>query len=1042
MTSVVDVSYEDLNEILCKSMFTKEQAHSPAYIEIPDVVRSALADEFDTTIELVEPLILSITKEHLERSGTRNNPFTGAYKNIAKWRREILAGNIENFPELPLLLVFTFAAIEMGGEGDYNPNAYYPRLQKLLNFSDKDVIADSYRTHSSFIWENYNFWLDVAKKGQFGIGTAYSIGAHRHVGFVLSQALIRSGDRKKLPRLFRKNGFSAFASMVEHDMESIIEEWVTAEDHQFGSYQVPSKPFKNLWNKEDARLRISAIVCRELESWDGSVPKVQREDGHYEDDDEIQVRLEATRASFPAPALNISFAVSGFTIGADKFINVVARDGSRHAIALSTDPSGWFRPDIARIPIADEDLLENGLSVEYGPKLSAVRVPRKVVVLTLDDLTGRYRETERIEIGVRALVLVQDYRDTTDNVEKILENSARLNWKRIQSSGLKGLPANWTLFSDVELLQPPSADLLSHANLESLNPVRSGTLTFSSGLQLPGRPPKWHGAAGLEIRATVVGSSKLTIEISQILDGEVSSVVKTDYSQQTIIHKIEPWQLADGDYKVEIFNDDQEDVVARKTLLIRSSDMPDLETWKHSERLVYDLGLSAEAALNASPVGSDEIFVIDGALPVYEIDRIGTPPIRVPFSTEWWGSKTAIIDTKIQNFQLTSTSSFPCFEKGNHYMEYPAALPNRSGTGFQINETGKIEGRCRDCGLTRRSPADPYVLQRLFDRRIDQRPPVARDITLPRVDLKSLPPVDTHSVSWDLALDGLMHLGGGSEGYISTVSSNVDPSALFRHEFIRTLEMLAYLDISRDTEHQVKEWEVNPSFVVQTKSDFFLTGYWPTQYWNSLVEYFGTSKVYDQALENSFSRLTLKGVKVNQIESALLTLDIDATIALEPSLDMLKMLPNIKLVSEQLPSCPYGIFDEICLYDPDQNSWIPISGSKLPKIGGYRLTSAYRNQYAVVVSQDLEQGRLRYSSSEFAKFFCSSVTLKKPLFSYHAEKKQLIVPKGAPLPGMYGRAAVMASGYMPRLDTSKRYLVYEAIEKDFAEILAAKLGGQ
>ena len=54
----------------------------------------------------------------------------------------------------------------------------------------------------------------------------------------------------------------------------------------------------------------------------------------------------------------------------------------------------------------------------------------------------------------------------------------------------------------------------------------------------------------------------------------------------------------------------------------------------------------------------------------------------------------------------------------------------------------------------------------------------------------------------------------------------------------------------------------------------------------------------------------------------------------------------------------------------------------------------------------------------------------------------LLVPRGASLPGMYGRAAVISSGYLPKLDISGRYLVYSQITNDFAELLAARLGGQ
>jgi hypothetical protein len=43
-----------------------------------------------------------------------------------------LGEEVSNYPEIPLLLTFTFAAVDMGGDGGHDPNAYYPRLYEML----------------------------------------------------------------------------------------------------------------------------------------------------------------------------------------------------------------------------------------------------------------------------------------------------------------------------------------------------------------------------------------------------------------------------------------------------------------------------------------------------------------------------------------------------------------------------------------------------------------------------------------------------------------------------------------------------------------------------------------------------------------------------------------------------------------------------------------------------------------------------------------------------------------------------------------------
>lgn len=188
--------------------------------------------------------------------------------------------------------------------------------------------------------------------------------------------------------------------------------------------------------------------------------------------------------------------------------------------------------------------------------------------------------------------------------------------------------------------------------------------------------------------------------------------------------------------------------------------------------------------------------------------------------------------------------------------------------------------------------------------------------------------------------------------------------------------------------------------------------------------------------------MTIKDTSTQELQSALDELDIAAEIVEKPSIDMLKLLPDIRLAATGLPSVTSPIFDEVCVYSSEQNAWVPISESRPSRVGGYRISSAYRNQYVVVTGEDVDSHKIRYCSAEFAKFYETAISMKKPLFSYRGGQRILLVPKGANLPGMYGRAAVLASGYLPKSDTSGRYLVYSSISNEFAELLSARLGGQ
>ena len=212
--------YFELNDLLCESIFSAEKSLRPAYVEIDEPVEGDLMEYFECKSDEIRKNIAQLVSKRITETGSEQDPFLGIHKNLINWRKS-LSQNISNYPELPLLLVFTFAAVDMGGDGKHDPNAYYPRLHELLKINENFALADSYRSFSSDLWGSLNYWLDVVHNGRYGIGTAYSLGSLKHVGFPLSQALIRSTDRKKLPRLFRRNGFSAFSSIVEKDIDSV-----------------------------------------------------------------------------------------------------------------------------------------------------------------------------------------------------------------------------------------------------------------------------------------------------------------------------------------------------------------------------------------------------------------------------------------------------------------------------------------------------------------------------------------------------------------------------------------------------------------------------------------------------------------------------------------------------------------------------------------------------------------------------------------------------------------------------------------------------
>lgn len=1029
------VTYKELNALLSAILFDETNRNRPVYIELDEEIRAALADHLGCGAEEVLSVIQQTTSKHYSENTSSDEYFRFASREIIKWRRDSSEDSSLDYPELPLLVCLTAAALDMGGDAEFNALAYYPRLAATLDIDDKDGLAESYRNHSQMIWSNWNYWLDTQLNSQYGIGTAFSIGAARHVGYALSQALVRSGDRKKLPAFFRKNGFSSHASVSNVDMQSFVDDWITSIDTYGNHEATPSKPFKNLWNSPDARLRISEIICRELELWDGRVPKVRTADGSLKED--IQIALEATISTFGGSQIKFSFGVSGIEGKEESNFQILDNEGSYQTISMISDSSGWMYPNVAKLPISGVDLLEKPITGKFDESLEVSRAPKRIAVLRLDQATRRFREIERAELHTRMMILVNDHRTNIDSVRNILTDSSRVGFKEINSSNMKNIPENWTIFTDVELVQIPPEELLKKlAVLEVLRPNRTGELTVAAGFQLPGNPPKWHCDYPIEVRSFVVGAQKLQLKLWHEIDDERNLVNEETYAAETFIHGFGAETLEEGKYLIEVYVDGSEEPFASKVLRVSSSNTPDMVIWNKADRLVYAVGANPASIFMASNPEKIDFEVIDGPLAVGDVAV--ESPIVVDFqipNEKWWStiSKSQAQEQSVLNLGSQGTSL--CFQNGAHNWEIEGFRPDDTRARRLVVTGNKSEGTCKNCGLKKLFPAMHWNI-RPKGNRADGGVNIQLRQTS-KVDVNSLPEVTDFRANWDMALDALMHLGGGGETYLSAVASNIDPSALFRHVFTSALEDLAQIDVARDDDAQVIGWEINPSFASEINGGFQLLGYWPKFSKEALAEYFGT-KYQEEKFINSVSRITLKGISEHELIEICKSQGIEVNVVLAPALSMIQALPSFVDAINSLPEKPLGLFEEVNRFDPLSNSWLP--GDDFEGIGGYRLKSSYKTQYCVITEESLGRKTMKSVSSATAKHFEAIKNHKRPLFGYAKQDQQLFVPVGAPLPGLFARAATLASGALPELTANGALLVYQGVSPEFAQALTEKIG--
>lgn len=1042
------LTYEVLNEALCASLFTTEMANRPVYLEITDEVQSKVASNLGIEAKTLEDTIFECVNSKLTRSESPTL-FDGMMTSLALWYRKAkeaveMHQPVPNYPHIPLLLAFTISASDMGSQGGYSTNAYYPRLQGNLGLPDKKIVEASYRKVASTFWSAFNIWLDKFLNSKKGIGTAYSISAHKYVGFALSQALVRSVDRKKLPRLFRENNLPPFTSLVERDMQEIIDIWMKREDSYFGSYRNPSKPLKKLWEKEDAKIRIASIVCRELELWDGSVQA-----GHLEDDQfskqDFQVRLEVLETSFPSATINFDFSFTAPTSSDEgRLIGVKRLESQTDAkIRVLMDQSGWWRPDTTFPPIGSVDLLEGLLTLEIGQNFNIERFPKRLVVFRHDELSRRYYEVERIELGIKTLLVIQENSDLVAKVSEVLTQCARRGWEKFGSNDLSGIPSGWVVFKNVEIFIPPENSLIpADGSLEALKPIFAGSLNFSGGFQLPGRPPKWHSNVDFEIRGSVIGAEIITIQIC-VEDESETVVMEREFNEGVAVWNIDASSLTIGNYVVKLFMNSENKPVTEKILRMRSSESIDEASWKSSERLVHDFTNTVLGTVQTIQLQDSTFSFVDGPITKKAESAKIYDNESPPNDKVWWIDQPSDNITRLEFAQinLQSVTSASCFGTARHNFVIPATIPSKSRLGFAKSDSGYIQGTCKFCGLNKKFAANPWVAERnkqKKEKEVKKAAISSNEIKLQKSKnlLLGMPPVGIKKNRHCDVLDGLMHVGGGSGLALELLASAIDSGALFKHQFAQELDQLALIDCRLDDFFQIRSWEVTPTSFVSCGSYVVITGFISKSLLRSIQNSLSEGKVVIFDDVHTFSLPQIVGAKEFEIDSISNRMNIP--YLRNPVHEMLSILPPISELAECLPKKAVPGYESLSQFEPASNSWVETS--KIDQVGGYRIRGEYRNSYVVRTSNDLKSNSVSFVSAEIAKHFQSAISGKE-LFAYDYANNKLIVPLGATLPGLYGRAAVLASGKLPERDSTGKLLIYEKIDSKTSRLFASKLGG-
>lgn len=981
--------YESVSEAIADVMFGSAFAGRPVYALADSETLSRVLAAADVEGDGATALARIVrTRIHLDEAGV------APFRSIVEATKRHAERALETPPTLPLLVLLTHAAEQMQADEDLAPHNYYSRLHRLLHvpIDSYQRVENDYRRCAELLWGSLNSWLE-AWEGERGIPTAYAIGGHAFIGLPMSQAVVRQHDRGGLHELFALEGLSPGLRISPADMSAAMDPYAIASPSPLSAH------LSRLWRVPSARARIVEAACVELEAWDGSgieaVASIRQV---------ATTRLLAFVRTFPRKSVEFNLMLPYRSDSP----SIATFDLPHGQVTVPTvsGPGGSTRLSGVE-GVSATSLVGERLTGQYGDEGGRrfERLPKRVAALRWDDLQGAFVEVERVSLGEDSVVLVRS--DARQRVEQHLALCARPGWQELVS--LPGAPDGWIVYQGVQIIAAPERQ--PHPDLLPLVPRARTSLSLRGGFSLPGLLRKWSTLEPPEVLALAAGASSVGIRIYRGLRADDSQLVAEAYdANELVILTLSDKNLVDGEYFVVMVVDGASRAASTVLLRLRSANTPQFRVEDVDIRLVYSPESGPRWPISAGP--ADWPSFVNGA-------RIsGLPqPARYPLERirEFSPRQRTQATSGPPRIQVgSSMSNESCLATGMHRFRGPRVEPG-------MRSARSVEWECEGCGLVRRFAGTAWAAR----RREASDGQTVRSMAIPAV-------VESTDPDFEVAFDALNHVGTGSFEVFERIAAQVEGSGLFADSFLRRLEVVGHVDVTRDDSLRVSEWAVNSSTLVPIASErWVLIGSRSTTLLDALAEHLGTQAEIVTSIDAELARVEVAG----RLPSSGLE-DLGIRVLYEsPAPAIAAALPYLSAVAPSLKRIVVPFYRSAEFWDTSSASWQRTESLMRP--GAYRFKD-FGSTYAIRSSEDVEAGTIGLGNAQIVKHI-ANLWAGDPLVGYHSLSGSVVTPLGADLPALYGRALALSSGRAPREVEKHRMLQYPSVPGELAELVVDRV---
>ncbi|NMN97826.1 hypothetical protein [Antrihabitans stalactiti] len=386
--------------------------------------------------------------------------FSSIERRQARWR---LGDRANPPPTLPVLVLSVLAASRMEWDRTATASAYYPRLQAIFSSIghkvDPTQLSHSYGSLPA-MWEELRAWM-ASRPSEFG---PLKIQNHPHlnrIGYSLSQAVVRGGDRAMLTSFFEAIDLDPQDVPHVKQLLDALRLWCTR-NRGFSS------AFATTLASGLAAELIGPILGSLASTWDRTVVA---SGGRHWLPFRLAVDLEEGEASW---VVKIRAGLEGDLL---RF-----RDGT--SVSISRPEWGSFYEIDGDLPSVAEMLMTRFRA--DGDNAVAMHKAKSIYVLTFEPSEGKWIETTGIEPFEAHLLVVTG--GLSHDVENLLNQTADHGWRKVPQLPSNPLVAGATIFRNVSF-SSSSAFAVAMRRVdpslrEQIRPDRAPMPRLANGLKL------------------------------------------------------------------------------------------------------------------------------------------------------------------------------------------------------------------------------------------------------------------------------------------------------------------------------------------------------------------------------------------------------------------------------------------------------------------------------------------------------------------------------------------------------------------------------